>query len=59
MRVVRRVDHMNEEVGLHRLFECGTKSFDQLMREMTNKPDRVGHNRLPKIGQLDLAQRRI
>ena len=56
---MRRVDHMKKEVGLHRLFECGTKSFDQLMREMTNKPDRVGHNRLPKIGQLDLAQRRI
>ena len=53
------IDYMQQQVGLHRLFERRTKSFDQLMRQMANKTDRIGHNRLPKIRQLNLAQRRI
>ena len=55
----RRVDDVQQQVRLGHFFERGAERRDERVRQPIDEPDRVGHQQLAAIRQLDAADERI
>ena len=56
---IGRVDDLDEDVGPVDLLERGPERVDQLVRELVDEPDGVGHDRGLAVAELDLARGRV
>ena len=56
---IRAVDHLDQDVRPVHLVEGRPERLDQLVRELVDEPDRVGHDRGLAVPELDLAAGRI
>ncbi|MNN64610.1 hypothetical protein D3C81_1800580 [compost metagenome] len=54
-----RVDHMQQQIRVARLFERSPKSLDQLVWQVTNEAHGIGQDNRPDIVELKPAQGRI
>ncbi|RMN81584.1 hypothetical protein ALQ52_04413 [Pseudomonas cannabina pv. alisalensis] len=54
-----RVDDVQQQIGVARLFKRRTKSFNQLVRQMTNEAHGVGQHDRTQVIELQTAQGRI
>src|SRR5258708_25804914 len=52
---IRRVDDLDEDVGAVDLLERGPERVDELVRQLVDEPDGVGHDRGLAVTELDLA----
>ena len=50
------VEHMDEEIAEHRLFECGIEGLDQAVRELADKTHGVGEQERLVVREFDLAR---
>ena len=53
------VDHMQQQVGVARLFERSPKCLDQLVRQMANEAHGIGQHDRPQVVELQAAQGRV
>ncbi len=53
------VDHMQEQIGVARLFERSPKGLDQLVRQMADETHRVSQHNRPKVFEFKAAQGRV
>src|SRR6266516_3141448 len=51
-----RVDHVQDEVRLLRLFDRGAERGDEVMRQLTNEADGVGHAKAVAFADVHLAR---
>jgi hypothetical protein len=56
---IGRVDDLDQDVGAIDLLERRPEGVDELMRQLVDEPDRVGHDRGLAIAELHLAARRV
>ncbi|RMP65068.1 hypothetical protein ALQ18_05181 [Pseudomonas marginalis pv. marginalis] len=54
-----RIDHVQQQVGVARLFERRPECLDQLVRQVTNEPHGVGQHDRPQVIQFETAQGRV
>ena len=55
----RRIDDVQDQIGLGDLFERRAKRRDQRVRQAVDEPDRVRHEQLAAVRQPDLPDQRI
>ena len=56
---IRRVDHVQHQIGVGGFFERGAKRRDQRVRQPIDESDRVAQQQLAAIGQVDAPHQRI
>lgn len=54
-----RIDHVQQQVGIARLFERRPKCLDQLVGQMTNETYCVGQDNRPQVVDIQTAQGRV
>ena len=54
-----RIDHVQQQVGIARLFERRPKCLDQLVGQVTNETHRVGQDNRPQVANVQTAQGRV
>ncbi len=56
---VGRVDDLDQDVRPVDLLEGRPERVDELVRQLVDEPDRIGHDRRLAVAQLDLAAGRV
>ncbi len=53
------IDHVQQQRGLARLLQCRLKGSNQIVRQVANKPYRIGQHGLTNVSNVNTAQGRI
>ena len=56
---IRAVDHVNQHVRVFEFFQRRLERLYQMVRQLRDKPDRVGQQHLARIGHRQLPGRRV